>query len=98
MANILIVAGNTALTGELCTRLTITGGGLPVWEKVAELGFQDTGTPRVAVVTKVDPSGLRGSRFVASGRVDICIEAKRIWSKAAHKNYKYDYYCCNYDI
>ena len=88
MAQILLAAGTTALNNEILTRLCVLGGGAPVWERAAELGFQDTGNPRVAVLMKVNPEGLKGSRFVASGDVDISLDAKRIWKQASHSAYK----------
>ena len=86
--HILIAGGATALNMDMFTRLTVLGGGVPVWERNAELGFQDQGRPRVSVLLKVDPEGLKGARFVATGEVNIDIKAKEIWAKASHSAYK----------
>ena len=88
MTNILIAAGNAPLSRDWFTRLSVLGGGAPVWERSSELGFGDNGNPRVAVVMKLDPTGIKGSRFVANGTVTINLEARRIFCKAAHSAYK----------
>ena len=91
MATIIPVsAGQTPVTTEALRRLTVLGGGAPVWDKLATMGLQQDGSAKVAVLTKVDVTGIKGSRYVAVGKVTFNVEARRIWRAASHAVYKYE--------
>ena len=83
-----VMAGQTPVTTETLRRLTVLGGGPPVWDKLATMGLGQDGSAKVAVLTKVDVTGIKGTRYVATGPVKFNVEARRIWKAASHAVYK----------
>ena len=89
MANLIQVRqGSTPVPAAAWKRVTVLGGGAPVWEKLATLGIPQDRKPKVAVLCKADATGLKGSRFVATGDMVINLPATSIFKEASHEAYK----------
>ena len=81
---ILVAQGNAPVTGDIFSKLTVLGGGPPVWEKLETLGVPRDDRARVAVLISMDATGVKGSRYVASGKVNCELEVKRVWNLTHH--------------
>ena len=94
-AVVAVKPGSAGVSNDTWDSVTVSGAGEPIFEKLASVHkIKPTpGKALVTVLTKLDASGIQGSRYVVSGVSKVSIAATRVFediTKSAKLSLKLD--------